>query len=288
MAVFLAVLKVIGIALLAALGLAVFLVLLILFVPVRYSAKGVVDGKIDAHGKVSWLFCAVSYRFSYEKEGFRGTLRIFGVPLRGKKKAADGPDTENADEDGAEAEDSPAEGSSADLAACGYEPLLTEEERETSEARDGEDGETKKAFLWIKEFLTSPKEKRGGGKFARIRELLADDSFLYGIKKIRAELCYLLRHFGFRKIAADARFSAGDPALTGQALGVLSMLPFLYRRGVSIAPDFEADGAYFTGTFAVRGRLRLVHLAASLLRIIPDEEMRIFIKKVNNIRKGGH
>ena len=38
---------------------------------------------------------------------------------------------------------------------------------------------------------------------------------------VLAELKYLFLHFKIRKLAADLRFGAGDPALTGQALGVL-------------------------------------------------------------------
>ncbi len=97
---------------------------------------------------------------------------------------------------------------------------------------------------------------------------------------VLAELKYLLGHFKFRKLIADIQFCAGDPAATGQALGVLSMLPFLYGKQVAVFPDFEGDEAYVRGEVSFKGRMRVIHFAASLVRLWKEKEVRGFIREL--------
>ena len=59
--VFFLILKIIGIILAAVLGLAILLLLLVLFVPVRYRAYGVKkEGECRAEAKISWLLHTLS------------------------------------------------------------------------------------------------------------------------------------------------------------------------------------------------------------------------------------
>ena len=61
------ILKVIGVILLVILGLILAAVLLILFVPVRYRADVLFDGKPDGEAAVSWLLHLVRIRVSYHE-----------------------------------------------------------------------------------------------------------------------------------------------------------------------------------------------------------------------------
>lgn len=83
---------------------------------------------------------------------------------------------------------------------------------------------------------------------------MTDEQHREVLPLIFTELKYLLTHFKFRRIRTDLTFSMGDPALTGQVLGGLCMLPFLYRYQVQVYPDFEAENTYVTGTFDIKGR----------------------------------
>lgn len=96
------------------------------------------------------------------------------------------------------------------------------------------------------------------------------------------ELLYLLRHFRFRYIRAEVIFSLADPAVTGQALGVLCMMPFLYGRDVNITPDFEADRMYAEGEAEAAGRMRGVHFLVSLLRLLRRREVRSLIRRLRS------
>lgn len=89
MAVFLTVLKVIGIVLLSILGLALFILLLVLFVPIRYEGNGYYKEKdYDAFAKVTWLLHIVSVRYLLKEED-NLIIKIFGIRFNKKKKKKD-------------------------------------------------------------------------------------------------------------------------------------------------------------------------------------------------------
>lgn len=121
--------------------------------------------------------------------------------------------------------------------------------------------------------------------FAFIKQQLTDEHNHSAVKKIFSEFGYLLKHFKFRKIQTDLTFSAGDPALTGQSLGVLCMFPFLYRYEFHIIPDFEAETAYIKGSFLAAGQIRLVHILIITLRLILNKDVRLAAKNVLSMLK---
>ena len=115
-------------------------------------------------------------------------------------------------------------------------------------------------------------------KIKDVRTFLTDERHREALPLIFTELKYLLTHFKFRRIRTDLTFSMGDPALTGQVLGGLCVLPFLYRYQVQVYPDFEAENTYVTGTFDIKGRARGLHIAVSAVRLLGKKEFRIWLK----------
>lgn len=135
----------------------------------------------------------------------------------------------------------------------------------------------KSRFFAIKKALPQIKEK-----ISDIKSILVDENNKIVAACIFGELKYLLEHFKFRKIDTQLRFSLGDPAATGQVLGILCMMPFLYQYQFHLYPDFEADELYIRGTFDIAGRARGVHGLVSLIRMIKKKEVRTLIKKLIN------
>ena len=115
---------------------------------------------------------------------------------------------------------------------------------------------------------------------AHIKEMIYDESNRSAFSHECAEIRYLLRHFGPRKLKADLTFATGDPARTGQLLGVICIFPVIYRNEVSIVPDFETDDFHIRGTFSVKGRIRLIHALGSGIRIWRDKNIRKIIRKI--------
>lgn len=67
------------------LGLAVLVLLLILFCPVRYRAEAAKETdslrSIHARGRISWLFGAVSFRLQYREGKVLSDFRLLGIPV---------------------------------------------------------------------------------------------------------------------------------------------------------------------------------------------------------------
>lgn len=312
MAVLLLILKIIGIILLILLGLILLILAVVLFVPVRYQVSGSIGEKTTVRIAVTWLLHAVSWRAAYEEEGFSSQLRIFGITRKGKKPD-DGEPGEDDREDGAE---EPEERSAADALLTDGEQktdgILTDgeqgeaerfDERQAKEPDPAEHKELEQANpavrrkrrgglvrrIWerIRAFFAGLVRKlrqlRAGIKEALkkikdVRTFLMDERHREVLPLIFTELKYLLTHFKFRRIRTDLTFSMGDPALTGQVLGGLCVLPFLYRYQVQVYPDFEAENTYVTGTFDIKGRARGLHIAVSAVRLLGKKEFRIWLK----------
>ena len=317
MAVLLLILKIIGIILLILLGLILLILAVVLFVPVRYQVSGSIGEKTTARIAVTWLLHAVSWRAAYEEEGFSSQLRIFGITRKGKKPDDGEPGEDDREDDIEEpkersaAEDTLTDGEqkTAGTPADGEKEtagISVDGEQKTDGALAG--GQQKTAGIlddgpavlgkqrgglfrriWerIRAFFAGLVRKlrqfRAGIKEALkkikdVRTFLTDERHREALPLIFTELKYLLTHFKFRRIRTDLTFSMGDPALTGQVLGGLCMLPFLYRYQVQVYPNFEAENTYVTGTFDIKGRARGLHIAVSAVRLLGKKEFRIWLK----------
>ena len=300
MAVLLYILKLIGIILLALFGIILFLLVLLLFVPVRYRVSGQIADEVVIHAKLTWLMHVVSFSLDYCEKEFASCLRIFGIHKKIQNRNAldedeDELETSNADEtaisdDTEDMESAKSIGASED----------TEDHRSAESAKSIEAVDSTEAIEDAEETV----DKKGEGLIARIRQFfdkirgikeriqkvpqrasevkaaLTDEDNKVVRLEIMAELKYLLRHFKFRKLETDLMFATGDPAMTGQVLGVLCMFPLFYQYQVNIVPDFESEKFYVKGTFEIKGRMRILHLVATLIRLWRKKEIRIFVKRL--------
>ena len=86
------IIKIIGIILAALLGLALLILLLVLFVPVRYQAYGIRSSReCRAEGRVSWLLRLLSIPFSFQDGELEIRVKLLGFtildPLKGEEEA---------------------------------------------------------------------------------------------------------------------------------------------------------------------------------------------------------
>lgn len=281
-AVLLTILKIIGIVLLVILGIILFLLAVLLFVPVRYSVKGTVDNNITAEGKISWLCSIFRYDFTFQEQDLNGEVRIFGFRPKKKERVSEEDKSEK-------------------------NPIKPEQDQEVDshkgkqnrKSSDKNSQPSKKNIfvrMWdkIKSFLKKIKnffigiQKRltGFKEFVvKVKEIVTDTKNQYAVRRLWEELLYLLKHFGFRKIHTELTFALADPALTGQVLGVLCMMPFLYQYDFHIFPDFESESFYIRGSYDVKGRIQLIFLLVTAIRLLADKDIRSFLKKLLDHRE---
>ncbi len=299
MTVLLFILKIIGIILLLILGILLLAIALVLFHPVSYQVGGEIEEQTYVHGKISWLFRILSWRFSWDGKEFTSDFYLFGRKHKKKKTDEDFPkddvfpenDFRNEEEYLLEEADSSKENNLKDT---GSTDTRSEEKRQKQ--KDKPKHKDKPIWVRIKEKLVGMLEsirqffqkfidtlKNFNDKKQEVMSLLSDEANKKTVKGIFGELRYLLKHVRVRKITTDLSFSAGDPALTGQVLGGLCLVPFLYQKGVGIYPDFETEKWYVKGNFKVEGHARGIHVVCSAIRLWKDKNLRRLIKR---FRKG--
>ena len=81
MSVLLTILKILGIILLVIIGLALFLFLMVLFLPVRYRMHGEYEEDFHLEAKAGWLCRLLYFHFKMDNKEKIGILRICGIPI---------------------------------------------------------------------------------------------------------------------------------------------------------------------------------------------------------------
>lgn len=273
------ILKIIGILLLAIL----FMTVLLVFYPVSYWLEGKNDEELFLHGRLSWLFRIVRLEFALKDHTLelKPGILCFHWNLGGTKS-----DEKSGK---AQAEEKSIEVSEESLAETnqGQSPdarqvLRSESEKNDSQIASGSSaelqGEQRTGFL---EKVQSGKTKASGWKnrAGTIREELTDERNKMAISHIWQEVLYLLSHLKPKYIQAEIDFSVGDPAATGQATGMLSLLPIMYQKGIHVYPDFMSEEFYIRGSFCLKGHMALFHMIRCFIRIWKDKNIkRIFNK----------
>ena len=79
--IILLILKIIGIVILALLGFLLGVLLLILFIPIRYVIEGEKKAELTLHGRVSWLLRILCVKFQYIGNEFQYKVKVFGVTI---------------------------------------------------------------------------------------------------------------------------------------------------------------------------------------------------------------
>ncbi len=305
MSVILFIFKLIGIILLALLGIILLLVLFVLFIPVRYRVSGQIEDEITIHAKVNWLLHLISFRADYQEEEFVSGLYIFGIRMKTKKKnALEDEEFEDEEKDVDKADDAVATSEMREDSDAKEAESVLHADEPVTETVDAEHvhgvhhptslfqqiaSKIQSFFLSIQSrirriFELLHRIKEGIPlllkNISTLKEIITDEANKNVLFAVVTELKYLLGHFKFRKFATDLKFSTGDPATTGQALGILSMFPILYQYQVGITPDFESEEFYIKGVFEIKGRIRLVHFITSFVRLWKKREVRVFVKKL--------
>lgn len=311
MSVILLILKIIVGILLFVLGLLLLTLAAVFFVPVRYRISGSFFGEPVLQIRVSWLLGMVRYSYERRAEESAGGIRICGI-RPGKRAGSRGAEEEPWEEESPdETEEEPWDEDAGDISRRpgddmrGDKALGADTALRTDKKADTASGTAKEADAAPRSGKKSDM-RAGSGKsadagfkrdaktgepgpadrlkeaFHKAKSIITDESNRLVVSSVWFELLYLLRHFRFRYVRAEVIFSLADPAVTGQALGVLCMMPFLYGRDVNITPDFEADRMYAEGEAEAAGRMRGVHFLVSLLRLLRRREVRSLIRRLRS------
>lgn len=303
--IFFLILKIIGIILAAVLGLAILLLLLVLFVPVRYRAYGVKkEGECRAEAKISWLLHLISVPVAFREGELSAKIKILGITLMDL--------TDSGSFEEAEPVPEPAERTEEQKTAQSGERQAQEHpvekqaapERTSQKKEELEEEEEEKngiffrflqflRMIW-KFFAGIPRKlknlkctfrrfcgkiKRMARKYRAAKEFALDERTKAAVRLVLEQAKIFARQALPRKICGEVRFGTSDPALTGQILGIAGIFYPLFMDNVKVDPDF--DQTILEGELFLKGRLRIVSAVRIAWRLFRDKNVRYVYRKLN-------
>jgi len=304
------ILKVLGILLLVLLGFALLLILLVLFIPVRYTLNGQKGGETEQplsfRIKVTWLLHILNMQFCYPDAAYL-RVRVFcftvfrsdrekassdDKPEPQSEKTESGSENKTADRPESSLKKQPENGKlddPSDETKDKTEDKIedkTENKKEAEQKPEAEEEPTKRGFFKklisllknIKYTITKicDKIKDIIKNIRYYLEILKSDSFKNAFSVCKTQIFTLLKRIRPGKIKGNLLIGTGDPASTGQVLAVYGMLYPFIGNNIILTPDFENQ--IIEGDLLIKGKITVFGLLKSAWIIFFNKDIRRVIK----------
>lgn len=305
----LSILKIIGVVLICILGV----LILILFVPVRYQVK--VKREMGSEEsfhllvKVTWLLHLLNVVYIYPSEVcLRVRIFCFTIFHSGQEKgSAEEQEKENIPADKSNEKKETDKKNSSDNQTCGTDTqkiddsksIVSHTEKVEAENRTKEKGRSESRNMSEKEekpglikffqhlirifknikytiFKICDKIKHIIGNIRYYIDILKSESFQNIWRICGGEVVCLLKSIAPKKLEGNLTAGTGDPASTAQLLAVYGMLyPFIGNH-IFITPDFE--NPVFEGDFYMRGRITVLSALKTAIKVYFNKDLRKVIQ----------
>lgn len=292
LAVFLGILKVIGIILLVLLLLVLFILAIVLFVPIRYQGKGLIDEtRKEAQVKVTWLLHALSVRVEYKHPDKPSILiKLLGINIEKFKKKPKPPKPPKEKKEKVHP--------SINLALLNYdeptppkvvnpkEPPLNEEHKQIVEDYIDEKAKPKES---LQEKINKIVNKITS-VYNKVKDILANIQYYLdllqeeGTKALIGTaldaLLKILKKIRPKKLIINAEVGFDSPDTTGKLYGLYWTVKPALGEDVNVTPNFEE--AIIEGDFYFKGKITIITILINGLRIVLNKNFKPFLKKIKN------
>lgn len=311
-----AILKIVLLILAAVLGLALWILALLLFVPVRYEAHVKKKEEFFVEAKVHWLLHLLGVPVSFRDGKLSAKLKvlIFTVKdfLADEEEIQDGveemfPDVEKASDAAGQVTDPNKNqiGTVLDKTEFSEEESYIEPAEEKTEEPDSDParkqqkpfGVLRKITVFLKmlvdflkatwRFLSSIPKKLKKLKYTfhqfyvkikRMKRFVTDDRTRAALGLAWSQLRVLLGKLLPKRVWGDLHFGTDDPALTGEILGGISIFYPLFMDNVKVVPDFQES--VLEGELYLKGRIRLITIVRIAWKLYRDKNVRFVYRMV--------
>lgn len=272
MIVVLAILKWIGLIIAGILGIVLAVLALLLFVPVRYRVSAEYEDSLCYAFRFSYLYPLFFIRKRTDET--EAVMYILGIPIKSRSKGQKNTKKKKAVME----HEMPEE----------RFPKENNHQKKFPEESDGKRGDTtsgkrQEGGQAKKSRKNKKKKEKKRFSFDRISSIISfirEKETRSAIGKVKCELGALLRYLSPTKVELDFRIGTGDPAMTGLIIGGISLMPFVYQKGIHIVPDFEEK--VIRGNGKIKGRVRVIYFVRLLIRMYRDKELRRVWNRINN------
>lgn len=299
MSVVFLILKIIGYTLLSIVATLIFLVLVVLFVPIRYRLNASYNKKTDfkndfvAKAKGSFLLHALTVVYEFGKTKPL-EIKLFGIKL--SKKADNKDRSDKANKSGkknkAEKKKSPEKLSEASMES-GFSkkeiPLDFDDNEDAISSQSSLDNQNEVSDLTDDSFETALDETKADktkeksntkssfyDKLKAYIEILKSDLFKKTYKKVRKKIVRALVIVLPRNWHIDAIVGFDDPALTGKILAITGMLYPIISKHISVKGDFENEQINIA--CSLKGHFTLAIVLFTFLKLYFNKNIKKLIK----------
>lgn len=291
LAIILTILKIIGITILVILGLVLFLLAIILFVPIRYKGDGILNDAVkEAHLKVTWLLHAVHVQVNYSHPGNPETIiKVLGINIekfKKKKKQEQEKDIDSDKVSKTEASDTMIQTQDQSTASeIPEEEPVSENIRNMVEQAQALQKETWRDKLnKIINKITSVYDK--------VRDVILNIQYYLNILQEEDTqavlhvtldaLLDILKKLRPRKLAANIKIGFDTPDTTGKLYGVYWMFKPALGEHVVLEPVFEEK--VMEGDIFFKGQITVFTVLINVLKVVLDKR---FMPLINKFKNGG-
>ncbi len=303
LSVLLTILKIIGIILLIILGLFLFVILSLLFIPLRYKGKGAVkDAGMKGDIRLSWFLHFLSVRIEFHNEKVKYYIRVFGIKIRNsdklknstrkvKKQKTDKKQKIVVVKDKEEELKVDSSIINKENINININETVPQNNLLYKKVKEEDDESSKKSIkqkiidklLEIKfKFIKICDKIRNVNKIKESYiDFLTTEESRKAIGLIKYRLFKIFNHIKPTKLRTNISFGFENPATTGQVFGVLSFFLGMYGKNILIDPQFENVEKFFLeGSFKFKGRIRLIILLVNGLKIYRNKRLKEFLNFV--------
>ncbi|MCD8069051.1 MAG: hypothetical protein LUE87_09225 [Lachnospiraceae bacterium] len=304
--ILLTILKIIGIFLLVILGLVLLILCLVLFVPVKYRAKGAKHPEeMGVSAFISYLRPLVRVRVSYPAEQIVSVKILWFDLLKPREETKGGMRKEKAagkktDRDKKEtfSEESSDQQKNPEVKNVGEsntgrkEPVemnperdqssQNREERDTSKREKAEEKSDKKAKKKTDKKAPDSEEassEKAENKIVAIAALLWQYKEMY--PDVLGKVFRALKTILPRKCNIHLIFGTGAPETTGYLYAAYCALGEYLPGTIEFEPVWMES--YLDVEFELGGKIRLIHFVTAAVKIIADKRVRHFISEIRRI-----
>ena len=302
----LAILKGIGIVLLILIGLFIFIVGTVLFVPIRYRFEGSYQEMLNGEACIKWTPVFLKVFVNVKDNQMEYIVKMFGgvimtntdAPISWLGKKIFSSDEEPKEENDEEyRQDNKKTSSSENISKTNEVNRKTktaEKEIDSSELIEDKSYDKRKkrpSFLEkIRRFISKCK-KRWKNFLRKLREIRKKKDELLKVyhskrfdvakKDVKEYLKKLFSIIKPDKLEGYLHFGMEDPAVTGQMLGVIATIYPLYQGFLTINPDFTEK--CLDGTLKGKGKIFLFSIVKLGIKVILNKNLIKVTKKVQTI-----
>ena len=273
MALFLTILKIIGIVLASILALALLLIFIVLFVPVRYKVKGNYNGEAYLKARVSYLLQLFALIATYTDK-LKVILRIIIIPIKllpkkDKPKKVKPTEAPKPDKEVAVASETSAseDNAKAEANSEASKITLTKDEPPKGKKDEAHESDRREKIEKLKEYL----------------DLLNEPETLAAWDVCKYRLGKLIKAIIPRNIDIRVRYGLDDPYITSVIMAVYNVFYAYIGPGLSIEPVY--DGKVIEAYGNIRGRIIPVTVLWQGLMVLLNKDCRRFIKRFKKLRK---